>query len=45
MIKRIREDAEKDLADIFDYEVKLRLSVRVDPDWKKDDKRLEQLIF
>lgn len=45
MIKRIREDAEKDLADIFDYEVKLRLSVRVDPDWKKDDKRLEQIIF
>jgi GTPase len=45
MIKRIREEAEKDLADIFDYEVRLKLSVRVDPDWKKDDKRLESLIF
>ena len=45
MIKRIREDAEKDLADIFDYEVKLEVSVRVDPDWKKDDKRLEQIIY
>ena len=45
MIKRIREEAEKDLADIFDYEVKLRLSVRVDSDWKKDDKTLEKLIY
>jgi GTPase len=45
MIKRIREEAEKDLADIFEYEVKLKLSVRVDPDWKKNDKKLEQLIF
>jgi GTPase Era involved in 16S rRNA processing len=44
MIKRIREEAEKDLADIFDYEVKLKLSVRVDPDWKKNDKTLEKLI-
>jgi GTPase len=45
MIKRIREEAEADLAGIFDYSVRLKLSVRVDPDWKKNDKRLEQLIF
>jgi GTPase len=45
MIKRIREEAEKDLADIFDYSVRLKLSVRVDPDWKKNDKQLEKLIF
>jgi GTPase len=45
MIKRIREEAESDLAEIFDYAVKLKLSVRVDPDWKKNDKKLERLIF
>jgi GTP-binding protein Era len=45
MIKRIREDSETDLAGIFDYEVKLRLSVRVDPDWKRNDKKLDRLIF
>ncbi len=45
MIKRIREEAESDLAEIFDYSVKLKLSVRVDPDWKKNDKTLEKLIF
>jgi GTP-binding protein Era len=45
MIKRIREEAELDLAEIFDYAVHLKLSVRVDPDWKKDDKRLRDLIF
>ncbi len=45
MIKRIREEAERDLADIFDYAVRLKLSVRVDSDWKKDDKRLDKLIY
>jgi GTPase len=45
MIKRIREEAEADLAEIFDYAIRLKLSVRVDPDWKKNDKKLEQLIF
>jgi GTP-binding protein Era len=45
MIKRIREEAERDLAKIFDYEVKLKLSVRVDQDWKKNDKTLEKLIY
>jgi GTPase len=45
MIKRIREEAERELADIFEYRVRLRLSVRVDRDWKDDEKRLEHLIF
>jgi GTPase len=45
MIKRIREEAERDLSDIFDYAVKLKLSVRVDPDWKKNDKTLDKLIY
>jgi GTP-binding protein Era len=45
MIRTIREEAEADLARIFDYAVHLRLSVRVDPDWRKDDKKLKDLIF
>lgn len=45
MIKRIREEAERDLAEIFDYPVRLRLQVRVDPDWKRDEKRLDSLIY
>ena len=45
MIKRIREEAEADLDEIFEYPVRLRLQVRVDSDWKKDEKRLEKLIF
>lgn len=45
MIRQIREEAEADLAELFDYTVKLRLQVRVDPSWKHDDKRLDSLIF
>lgn len=45
MIRMIREEAEADLAELFDYTVKLRLQVRVDSSWKHDDKRLESLIF
>lgn len=45
MIKKIREEAEADLAELFDYTVKLRLQVRIDPSWKHDDKRLDSLIF
>jgi GTP-binding protein Era len=45
MIRMIREEAERELADIFDYAVHLRLQVRVDPDWRKDDKRLKDLIY
>ncbi|HWP68885.1 MAG TPA: GTPase Era [Rectinemataceae bacterium] len=45
MIKRIREEAEADLAELFDYAVHLRLQVRVDSAWKHDDKRLDSLIY
>ena len=45
MIKRIREESEADLGEIFDYQVHLRLQVRVDPSWKHDDKRLDKIIF
>ncbi len=45
MIKKIREEAEADLDTIFDYAVKLRLSVTVDPDWRHNDKKLNELIF
>lgn len=44
MIRQIREEAEHDLAQIFDYPVRLSIKVRVEPDWKKDDKLLKKLI-
>jgi GTPase len=44
-IKRIREEAERDLADIFPYAVILSLRVRVQPDWKKDEKLLKKLFY
>jgi len=44
MIRRIREEAERDLCEIFPYPVKLSLKVRVDPDWKKDEELLKKLI-
>jgi len=44
MIRQIREEAEHDLADIFDYPVRLSIKVRVQPDWKKDDRILKKLI-
>jgi GTPase Era involved in 16S rRNA processing len=45
MIKVIREEAEADLGEIFDYAIKLKLSVRVDPDWKTNEKKLRDIIF
>jgi GTP-binding protein Era len=45
MIKRIREESEADLAEIFDYVIRLKLSVRVEPDWKKNEKTLRDIIF
>lgn len=44
-IKRIREEAEHDLADIFPYPVILSLRVRVRPDWKKDEKLIRKLYY
>ncbi len=44
MIKKVREEAEKELAEIFPYAVKLSLQVRVERDWKKNDKVLSNII-
>jgi GTP-binding protein Era len=44
MIRQIREEAEHDLGEIFDYAVRLSIKVRVVPDWKKDDRILKKLI-
>jgi len=45
MIQKIRQESEADLENLFEYPIHLRLQVRVDPDWRHDDKRLERLIF
>lgn len=45
VIKRIREEAESDLKELFDYPIKLQMQVRVDPDWRKSDSRLSRIIF
>lgn len=44
MIKKIRVAAEKDLAELFPYAVKLDLRVKVDPKWRTRDGLLEKLI-
>ena len=44
-IRRIREEAERDLAGIFPYAVILSLRVRVQSDWKKDEKLLKKLFY
>lgn len=44
MIQRIREESEKELALIFPYSVKLSLQVRVEPNWKKNEKILSNMI-
>jgi GTPase len=43
LIKKIRVEAEKDLAEIFPYKVKLRLDVKVDKNWRQDDETLKRL--
>jgi len=45
MIQKIRQESEADLEDLFEYPIHLRLQVRVDPDWRRDEKRLEKLIY
>lgn len=45
VIKLIREEAEADLKELFDYPVKLQLQVTVDPDWRKSDSMLARMIF
>jgi len=44
MIKLIREEAEHDLTDILGYPVRLSIKIRVQQDWKKDDRILKKLI-
>jgi GTP-binding protein Era len=44
VIKKIVSEAEKDLAEIFPYPVKLDIRVKVDKDWRKDDALLKKLI-
>ncbi|HSV56015.1 MAG TPA: GTPase Era [Magnetospirillaceae bacterium] len=44
-IRRIREEAERDLAGIFPYPVVLSLKVRVRSDWKKDEGLLKKLFY
>ncbi|MBP7094746.1 MAG: GTPase Era [Spirochaetia bacterium] len=45
MIRTIREEAERDLKSIFDYEVRLSLRVAVQKDWRKDDKLIKKLYY
>ncbi|MEN6383513.1 MAG: GTPase Era [Rectinema sp.] len=45
IIKRIREEAEADLKELFDYPIKLQLQVRVDLDWRRSDSALSRIIF
>jgi GTP-binding protein Era len=45
VIKRIREEAEADLRELFDYPVKLQLQVVVDPDWRRNEETLSRMIF
>jgi GTP-binding protein Era len=44
MIRRLREEAERDLNEIFPYPVRLSLKVKVDPHWKRDEKLLKRLL-
>jgi len=44
VIKKIVSDAEKELAELFPYFVKLDIRVKVDKDWRKNDALLKRLI-
>jgi GTP-binding protein Era len=43
MIKRIGTDARKDLESFFDTKVFLDLRVKVNADWRNDDRTLDEL--
>jgi len=45
VIQRIREEAEADLKDLFEYPIKLQLQVSVDADWRRNDNSLSKMIF
>lgn len=44
MIQQLRQEAERDLEEIFPYPVRLSIKVRVDPNWKRNDALLKRLI-
>jgi len=44
MIKQIRIESEKELAELFPYRVQLDLRVKTAPQWHKDDMTLRKLI-
>lgn len=43
-IKRIRTSAQRDLARLFPYRIQLDLRVKVDPNWRKNDRVLGRLV-
>ncbi len=45
VIQRIREEAEAELKNLFEYPIKLQLQVAVDADWRKNDSSLSKMIF
>jgi GTP-binding protein Era len=45
MIKQIRTESERELAEIFPYRIQLDLRVKVDPKWRRKDQLLKRLIY
>ena len=43
-IKQIRVEAERELADLFPYRVKLDLRVKAVPNWRRDNRLIKKLI-
>ena len=43
-IKQIRMEAEKELAGMFPYRVKLDLRVKAVPKWRRDSRLIKKLI-
>lgn len=43
-IKRIRTSAQRDLAQLFPYRIQLDLRVKVDPNWRKNERVLGRLV-
>jgi GTPase len=44
MIRSIRQEAEKELAELFPYAVRLDLRVKVSPKWRRNDPLLRRLL-
>ncbi|MFW5688538.1 MAG: GTPase Era [Spirochaetota bacterium] len=43
-IKRIRQGAQREIGKLFPYRIHLDLRVKVDPNWRKNDRVLERLV-